>query len=220
MKKAISVLLALIVLLAMALPVSADIPDLTKTGSLRLYFYWDNKPLNGGKLTLYRVGDIVVDDDWNFSFALIPELADSRLSLDDPNDSELAQKLMALAKARKLPELKVPIKKGVAEAPTLASGLYLVTQNEGETIKGYQPIAPFLISIPRMVAGEYVYEVEANPKVPLETTPSSTTGTTTSTNKKLPQTGQLWWPVPMLLCVGLACVVVGLVRRRRDEDET
>lgn len=44
-------------------------------------------------------------------------------------------------------------------------------------------------------------------------------GSTTS-DGKLPQTGQLWWPVPILLCVGLACVVVGLVRRRRDEDET
>lgn len=34
---------------------------------------------------------------------------------------------------------------------------------------------------------------------------------------KLPQTGQLWWPVPVLLCAGLLCLVVGLVRRRRDE---
>lgn len=219
MKKVISVLLALTALLAMALPVSADIPDLTETCSLRLYFYWDKEPLDGGKLTLYRVGDIV-EEDWNFSFALIPELADADLSLDEINDPELAQKLMALAKEKKLPELKVAIKKGVAEVPTLASGLYLVSQNKKEVLKGFQPIAPFLISMPRMVDGEYVYDVEANPKVPLETTPPTTTETTTSTNQKLPQTGQLWWPVPLLLSVGLACVVVGLVRRRRDEDET
>ncbi|MGM9584578.1 MAG: Cna B-type domain-containing protein [Faecousia sp.] len=38
-------------------------------------------------------------------------------------------------------------------------------------------------------------------------------------NTKLPQTGQLWWPVPVLIAVGLALVVVGLVRRRKDEDE-
>lgn len=30
----------------------------------------------------------------------------------------------------------------------------------------------------------------------------------------LPQTGQLWWPVPMLIAVGMLLVVIGLVRRR------
>lgn len=35
----------------------------------------------------------------------------------------------------------------------------------------------------------------------------------------LPQTGQLWWPVPLLLCAGLLCVVLGLVRRRGAADE-
>ena len=30
----------------------------------------------------------------------------------------------------------------------------------------------------------------------------------------LPQTGQLWWPVPVLIAVGMLLVVIGLVRRR------
>ena len=30
----------------------------------------------------------------------------------------------------------------------------------------------------------------------------------------LPQTGQLWWPVPLLLCGGLTMIVLGLLRRR------
>lgn len=34
----------------------------------------------------------------------------------------------------------------------------------------------------------------------------------------LPQTGQLWWPVPMLLAAGLLCLLIGLVRRRGDEN--
>ena len=34
---------------------------------------------------------------------------------------------------------------------------------------------------------------------------------------KLPQTGQLWWPIPVLLMGGLLLVVVGLIRRRGDE---
>ena len=31
---------------------------------------------------------------------------------------------------------------------------------------------------------------------------------------KLPQTGQLWWPVPMLVSLGLLLIVIGLLRRR------
>lgn len=34
----------------------------------------------------------------------------------------------------------------------------------------------------------------------------------------LPQTGQLWWPVPVLLAAGLLLVAVGLIRRRGGED--
>lgn len=38
-------------------------------------------------------------------------------------------------------------------------------------------------------------------------------------DQNLPQTGQLWWPVPVLTCAGLLMVVVGLVRRREGEYE-
>lgn len=37
------------------------------------------------------------------------------------------------------------------------------------------------------------------------------------TDTKLPQTGQLWWPVPVLLSVGLLLVLIGVLRRRRDD---
>lgn len=35
----------------------------------------------------------------------------------------------------------------------------------------------------------------------------------------LPQTGQLWWPVPVLTAAGLILIVIGLVRRRGGNDE-
>ena len=35
----------------------------------------------------------------------------------------------------------------------------------------------------------------------------------------LPQTGQLWWPVPVLLAAGLLFVVIGLIRRRGAHHE-
>lgn len=47
----------------------------------------------------------------------------------------------------------------------------------------------------------------------LTNTKTSTTGTTS----KLPQTGQTWWPIPLLLCGGILLVIVGLIRRRKHE---
>ena len=34
----------------------------------------------------------------------------------------------------------------------------------------------------------------------------------------LPQTGVLWWPVPVLLCAGMLCLIVGFYVRRRAEN--
>ena len=35
----------------------------------------------------------------------------------------------------------------------------------------------------------------------------------------LPQTGQLWWPVPVLVALGLLLIVAGLLRRKGKENE-
>lgn len=35
----------------------------------------------------------------------------------------------------------------------------------------------------------------------------------------LPQTGQLWWPVPVLVCLGLVCMMIGAVCRRNAYEE-
>ncbi len=45
--------------------------------------------------------------------------------------------------------------------------------------------------------------------------------TNTPNEPKLPQTGVLWWPVPVLACGGLAFLIVGaLSRRKTKHDET
>lgn len=35
----------------------------------------------------------------------------------------------------------------------------------------------------------------------------------------LPQTGQLWWPVPLLFSIGVLCVIIGILRRKRSAHE-
>ena len=39
------------------------------------------------------------------------------------------------------------------------------------------------------------------------------------TPPKIPQTGMLWWPVPLLVCGGLLFVVLGCRMRRRNREE-
>ena len=43
--------------------------------------------------------------------------------------------------------------------------------------------------------------------------------TTNKTSDKLPQTGQLWWPVLVLLFAGAICLLVGRVLRDRKEEK-
>ena len=45
-----------------------------------------------------------------------------------------------------------------------------------------------------------------------------TPGTTPTPGGKLPQTGQLWWPVPVLLCGGLVFLLIGILRRKTDPE--
>ena len=40
-----------------------------------------------------------------------------------------------------------------------------------------------------------------------------------SDKEKLPQTGMLWWPVPMLAASGMGCFLVGWVKDRKEQDE-
>lgn len=40
-----------------------------------------------------------------------------------------------------------------------------------------------------------------------------------SRQDRLPQTGQLWWPVPMLICLGAMLVIFGFIRRRNGRPE-
>lgn len=43
--------------------------------------------------------------------------------------------------------------------------------------------------------------------------------TDSDSDTKLPQTGQLWWPVPMLAMIGCSLLLIGWLRRKEFQDE-
>ena len=209
MVKKIAVFLITLLLIS-ALAVSAiahPVPDLSLNGSITFQMDWNGESLNNGKLNLYKVGE-VVEINGDFVFAPIEAFADVEdLDYTDVSDTLFAQQLLTLAKDAQLEKLTTPIADGKAEFQDVVTGLYVVWQDAADATKGFAAINPFLISMPRFQDGEYVTEVVAEPKVGFETIPP----TTKPPADRVPQTGQLNWPVPVLAISGAALFIFGFV---------
>ena len=222
-KHLISALLALLVLLCLPLSAAAHpVPDESQDGhcSITITMTYKGKAVPGGTLALYKVGD-VQEDDGNYSFVPVKAIQSDISEFGNIESSDLPGKLAKLEK-KLTPVTAKPVtidKNGTVTFSNLAFGLYLVVQKIAAS--GYGKTSPFLVSVPYLYKGEYKYNVTSQPKTDLErevkpTTPPSSGGG----GGKLPQTGQLWWPVPVLVCMGLGCIAVGLIRRREAGDES
>lgn len=220
-------LLALLLLLCLPLSAAAHpVPDERKDGhcSITVTMTYRGKALTGGTLALYKVGD-VAQEDGNYSFVPVEAIRGDIAQFGDIQSPELAGKLCKL-ESKLTPVTDLPQKVGEDGKVTflhLPFGLYLAVQKTAPA--GYGKTEPFLVSLPYLYEGEYQYDVASQPKtdqereVPTKPTSPATNPPTSPGGKKLPQTGQLWWPVPVLTCGGLGCIVVGLLRRRRAGDE-
>lgn len=72
------------------------------------------------------------------------------------------------------------------------------------------------------VPREYTKKIELDGKTCVITntykeTPNTPDKPDTPGGEKLPQTGQLWWPVPILVLLGIVAFIIGWVRRRTDD---
>ena len=171
--------------------------------------------------TKVSVGD-VREDDGNYSFVPVAAIKGTIPAFGDIQSPELAEDLAKLKdKLTAVTETPVTVggngKKGIAEFRNLHFGLYLAVHETAAS--GYGKTKPFLVSVPYLADGDYCYDVKTVPKTDLEregepTPPPSSGGG----GGKLPQTGQLWWPVPVLICMGLGCIAVGLIRRREGSE--
>ena len=206
--KRLPALLAVAALLAM-LSVTAfahDVPDPSRTGSISVTMHSGDTAVAGGSLTLYRVGE-VQEENGDYRFAPTGNFADCGESFQDISAPELAERLAQYAEG--LTGLTLPIDdEGRVTFPELELGLYLLVQEEAA--EGYYNAAPFLVSVPYMENGTYRYAVDASPKVELEKAPEPTKPTEPP-EPTLPQTGQLNWPVPVLVVLGLGLFAGGWI---------
>ena len=158
---------------------------------------YKGKPVSGGTVNLYKVG-YVHENDGNYSFKPVTAVQSVVTEFEDIQSPDLAQKL-AKQVDKLTPVTTKPVtidKNGAAAFTDLDFGLYLVVQKTAAP--GYGKTAPFLVSVPYLYRDEYQYDVTSQPKTDLEREVKPTAPPSSGGGKKLPQTGQLWWPVPVL----------------------
>lgn len=230
-----------------------DVPDLSRRGSISIVMRHGEKAVPGGSLTLYQVG-VVYEEDGDYSFILSDAFSGSDLSLEDIQSARLAKELADYAGSHGISGVTKKIEKdGTVLFSDLDPGLYLLVQREAAV--GYYKAVPFLVSVPMLEEGKYVYDVDASPKVELKKEPEPPEETETpqepetpeepetpqepespenpgipeepdtpeipgmpktpenSAGDTLPQTGQLNWPIPVLVVFGLCLFSTGWMLR-------
>ena len=218
-KRLFSILTALLLIACIPLTVSAhEVPDLTRIGSIEVLMKIGTKAVSGGTLTATLVG-YIDQDDGNYFFRQLDDV-----ELTDITSSTAPGKLKDFAdeygKNHPMTTLTVNInKEGKAKFENLKPGLYLITQKKAAS--GYNPLTPFLVSVPYNDNGHYEYDVDIKSKAELEKEPKPTVPSSGKPSDKLPQTGQLNWPVPVLAAGGLLLMIVGyLLQREKKRHET
>lgn len=215
-ERRITFCLLVFLLCAISIRASAagELPDLERRGSITVTVRdtETKTPVSGGRLTLYQVAS-AEENDWNFSFAYTKKFAGCGLSLEKIQSEDLADGLAEYAASQKIKGITAVVgNDGRGTFSNLETGLYLITQDV--PAKGHTGLMPFLVSIPYKDGETLIYDVDAAPKAgtvgeaPQETKPSKPTAS------KLPQTGQLWWPVPFLAIAGILLITLGWVKRK------
>lgn len=222
--------LALMLSLILVLPVTAY----SNAGSINITMNYRGEVVSGGTLTLYFVADAGMDSYFYGSSSF----AGCGYSLGNIYSESLADNLADYANNKGIQGSTLTIdENGKASFTGLKEGLYLLVQNEAAM--GFNEVNPFLVTIP--YAGKY--NVDATPKLdnltkseseqPEEPEESDSEEIDDGDDsdkedinevvppeeaEKLPQTGQLNWPVPVLAVSGLMLFAFGWCLHRANRE--
>lgn len=184
--------------------------------SLSIQYENSGQPLVGASFKLYRVADM---DDRGV-YTLTEDFQDLNVDLN-VLESEAYEELAGLLVTFIDKQGRQPVDRGQTDAKgslifpvqqqEMLPGLYLVRGEDYTSDHMTYVSAPFFVQLPAMdyEADEWDYAVTARPKCSEnEVTPEQ---------PQLPQTGMVWWPVPVMACGGLLLVLLGWIRRRKNE---
>lgn len=172
-------IVAVLLLCSMRLMAYADfMPDLTRTGSITITMQYGDETVPGGELTLYQAG-ILREEEGSGRLVMTEEFSGCGEELNQfdvaQNQSDAAQLASLLAGYASSNQLAGVVKNvsndGAVVFERLEPGLYLIMQEKAAS--GYSCINPFLVMVPMVENGEYIYEVTAEPKMELMEDPSA-----------------------------------------------
>lgn len=192
---------------------AAETVSQEEKGSITVTFLdADKNPVSGGNVEIFRIAEVETNGNGAFQYVYTDNFRNQTEDLskigDQSFDRILAQKLSADLAGKD--GMKAAINsEGTVNFTDIEMGLYLIVQTKAAD--GYEPISPFLISVPDENGS---FMVSAAPKMEeVQKSAGKTPGDgKTPENPKggiLPQTGQLWWPVPILAILGLAFIFAG-----------
>ena len=136
--------------------------DLHRQGSISVTLTErvDNTLIAGAELSLYRVADVFHGNDGALQYRYTTAFESCDFAV---TDSDLAKKLEGFVENKSIDSIKMTTDgQGKAVFPELDMGLYLVIQSN--TVSGYSPCKPFIVSLPLETKGVYQYDVDASPK--------------------------------------------------------
>ena len=196
-------------------PVQTD-----KKGSIRILMTDTDtgQTVAGGTLSCILAAKLTVSQgvtEWKYTEAF----ADCGLSLENIQDAEFAQKLSDFASGKKITGITQNVQSnGTAVFENLSVGLYLVVQQI--TAEGYDAVSPFVVTIPAEQKDGWSYDVDASPKMgTVRAEPTVTQAPSQPSEPRLPQTGQLNWPIPLLAAAGLVLMLIGWCMYRSGKEQ-
>ncbi|MCD7834799.1 MAG: hypothetical protein LUH00_12565, partial [Lachnospiraceae bacterium] len=144
---------------------ASELPDLSQTGSITITLKDEDtgEAIPGGTIAIYQVA-VLVSGESGYTWQYTEDFSGCTESLDDLESLELIAGLADYAKEHALEATEITIDAdGTACYEDVTLGLYLIVQTEAA--EGYEAFLPFLVSVPYEKASEWVYDVDATPKM-------------------------------------------------------
>ena len=162
LRKLLSIVLAVWVLLMLSMPAAAQSFDAARLGSVSvtLMDQVEKTPISGAELSLYYVASVEQTANHDLIYTFTKAFETCGCALADP---KLSTKLEAFVQEHAIPaERLVTDARGSVSFANLPLGLYFVMQTN--TVAGYAPCTSFLVTVPNYDTSGYVYDVNASPR--------------------------------------------------------
>ena len=161
-RKIVAFVLTVLLILTCAVSASAEEFDAGKTGSISVTLteQYRKLPIAGAELCVYYIATVGINTDGQLNYIYTEAFADTGIAIDDP---DLPAKLDVYLSENEVPAVHlITDAQGTAVSGDLPLGLYFIRQIN--TVEGFAPCTPFLVTVPVESGEGYVYDVNASPK--------------------------------------------------------